>query len=48
MLFVFCTYKAHNLAENKTNLAENLKKLGSAEPMEPAFCKSGCGVTKGG
>ena len=41
MLFVFCTCKAHNLVENTTNLAENLKKLGSAEPVEPAFGKSG-------
>ena len=42
ILFVFCTCKAHKLAENQTNLAENQKKkkTGSAEPMEPAFCKS--------
>ena len=40
MLFVFCTCRAHNLAENESNLAENLKKLGSAEPVEAAFCKS--------
>ena len=41
MLFVFCTYKANNLEENKTNLTENLKKLDSAKPVEPTFCKSG-------
>ena len=40
MLFVFCTCKAHNFAETKTNLATNLKKWGSAEPTKPAFCKS--------
>ena len=34
------TYKAHNLAANQTNLTEKLKKLGAAEPIEPAFCKS--------
>ena len=26
MLFVFCTYRANNLEENKTKLEENLKK----------------------
>ena len=33
MSFIIRTLKAHNLAENQTNLAEKLKK-------EPAFCKS--------
>ena len=28
------------MAENRTELAENLKKLGSAEPVEPAFSNS--------
>ena len=28
MLFVFFTCRAHNLAENKTNLVENLKNVG--------------------
>ena len=40
MSFKIFTWKAHNLAENQTNLTEKLKKLGSAEPVEPAFCKS--------
>ena len=35
-------FKDKNLAENWTNFAENQreKKLGSAEPTEPAFCNS--------
>ena len=40
MLFVFCTCRAHNLAENKTNLGVNQKKISSTEPMDPAFFKS--------
>ena len=28
------------MAENRTDLAENLEKFGSAEPIEPAFCNS--------
>ena len=39
MFFAFCTCRAHNF--EKTNFAENLKKLGPSEPAEPAFCKSG-------
>ena len=39
-LFLICTFKDNNLAENWTNFAENLKKLGSAEPVEPAFYNS--------
>ena len=34
-VFLICTFKDKNLAENK-------KKLGSAEPVEPAFCNSEC------
>ena len=40
MLFVFATCRAHNLAENQTNLAGNQKEFGSTEPVEPAFFKS--------
>ena len=29
-----------NVAENRIDLADNLKKSGSAEPEEPAFSKS--------
>ena len=32
-----------NLAENRTDLAESLKKPGSAEPVEPTFAESGGG-----
>ena len=37
MLFLHCTCRAHNMAENQTNLAENLKIFISAKPVEPAF-----------
>ena len=39
---LFFTCRVHNLAENKTNLAKNQFFFGSAEPVEPAFCKSMC------
>ena len=39
-LFLICTLKDKNVAENWTNLAESLKKMGSAEPVEPAFCNT--------
>ena len=41
MLFIIWTWTAHNFPENQKIFMENLKKLGSAEPIEPAFCKSG-------
>ena len=31
---------AHILTESKIDFAANQKKIGSAEPMESAFCKS--------
>ena len=40
MLFIIWTWKAHNLAKNKTSLTEKLKKLCSSETVAPAFCKS--------
>ena len=40
MSFIISTWKAPNLAENQTNLTEKLKKMGTAEPVEPAFWKS--------
>ena len=41
MSFIIRILKAPNLAENQTNLTEKLfKKFGSADQIEPAFCKS--------
>ena len=42
MLFNIRTWKAHNFAENQTNLTEKLKKIGSGELLEPTFCKCTC------
>ena len=40
-LFLICTFKDQNLAENLTNLAENLfLKLNSAEFVELVFSMS--------
>ena len=40
-LSLICMFKDKSLAEKCTNLAENLKKLGSAEPVESDFYSSG-------
>ena len=34
MLFVICTFRANNLTENQTYLAEEEKMFGAAEPIE--------------
>ena len=39
-LLLICTFKENTIAKNWTNLAENLKKLVSAEAVEPAFYNS--------
>ena len=44
MLFLFCTCFAPSLGENKTSF-EKIKRLGSDEPEEPAFCKSKIDLT---
>ena len=42
-LVLICTFKDKSLAENQTNLAENLNKKtsSSSELVELAFCNSG-------